>query len=73
MNAPTKACWNQKFKAECVLRGLTAKKVAEMTGIAKSTIDAYYQGVRRPSDQNKMIFRDVLGIDIEKTFFSDEY
>lgn len=60
---------SEKFKAACQERGWTAAKVAEMTGLSKSTIFAYFQGVRYPSRRTKRILEECLeGIEINKIF-----
>jgi transcriptional regulator with XRE-family HTH domain len=57
-----------KFREFCFQNNLTAKKVAEITGLSKSSVDAYCQGIRSPSPKSRAILRDKLHINISDYF-----
>lgn len=62
--------WNIAFRSFLSQNSLTAKKVAELTGLSKATIDSYMQGKRNPTDQNIQIIKDTLGFDIAQVKYN---
>ena len=57
-----------KFKEACSENGLTAKKIAEKTGIKERTIYSYFDGTRSPSSTTRKILREKLGLETSKLF-----
>lgn len=57
-----------KFKVKCIERKLTARKVAELTGISVRTVHAYFQGTRSPSAPTRRLLREKLNIETKELF-----
>lgn len=57
-----------RFRRFCKERGLTAKAVAELTGLSKNTIWQYFQGTRYPSRFTKALLSEKLGYNMEEIF-----
>lgn len=49
---------------------MTAKKVADITGLSKPTIDSYMQGKRKPTDANKQILKEKIGFDVLRSMYN---
>lgn len=64
--------WSLKFKKYCKSKKFTAKIISNMTGLSKATIDSYFQGKRKPSDANKQLLSEKIGLDIYDTFYNQE-
>lgn len=64
--------WSIKLKKHCAKKGLTAKKVSELTGLSKPTIDSYFQGKQKPKDDNKKLLAEKIGLDVYEIFFNDD-
>lgn len=62
--------WYIAFNSFLSQNKLTAKKVSELTGLSKSTIDSYKQGKRKPTDENMQIIKDKLGFNISKILYN---
>lgn len=62
--------WYIAFNSFLTQNKLTAKKVSELTGLSKPTIDSYKQGKRRPTDENMQIIKDKLGFNISETLYN---
>lgn len=62
--------WNNEFKAFLLKHSLTAKKVADITGLSKPTIDSYMQGKRKPTDANKQILKEKIGFDVLRLMYN---
>lgn len=64
--------WSLKFKKYCKSKKYTAKIVSDKTGLAKATIDSYFQGKRKPTDENKQLLSEKIGLDIYDTFYNED-
>lgn len=62
--------WYIVFNSFLSQNKLTAKKVSELTGLSKPTIDSYKQGKRKPTDENMQIIKDKLGFNISKILYN---
>lgn len=62
--------WYIAFNSFLSQNKLTAKKVSELTGLSKPTIDSYKQGKRKPTDENMQIIKDKLGFNISKILYN---
>ena len=62
--------WNNEFKAFLLKHSLTAKKVADITGLSKPTIDSYMQGKRKPTDANKQILKEKIEFDVLRSMYN---
>lgn len=51
-----------RFKLWCIEHGYTAKLVAEVTGISKSSVAAYWRGARKPTRAREKVLIEKLGI-----------
>lgn len=56
--------WHVAFKSFLSQNSLTAKKVAELTGLSQPTVNSYMQGKRNPTDETIQLIKDKLGFDI---------
>lgn len=62
--------WYIEFNNFLNKNSLTAKKVSELTGLSKATIDSYKQGKRKPTDENKQIIKEKIGFDLSKSIYN---
>lgn len=62
--------WYIAFNSFLSQNKLTAKKVSELTGLSKPTIDSYKQGKRKPTDENMQIIKDKLGFNISEILYN---
>lgn len=62
--------WYIAFNSFLSQNKLTAKKVSELTGLSKPTIDSYKQGKRKPTDENMQIIKDKLEFNISEILYN---
>lgn len=62
-----KLCKNN-FQRFCYERELKVEQVAELLGISKHTVYAYYRGARLPNRRTMKRFKEVFKTDPEKVF-----
>ena len=62
--------WYIAFNTFLSKKNLTAKNVADLTGLSKSTINSYKQGKRKPTDENMQIIKEKLGFNISETIYN---
>ena len=65
--------WHKKFKEFLEQQKIDIKKASEITGIPYSTMCAYLNGARRPSDTNKEIIYKKLNFDVVAAIYGDCY
>lgn len=58
-----------KFREWCRENGLTAGQIAEKIGSSKSTVYAYFRGVRVPNRATMRRMERELGIDARRMFW----
>lgn len=57
-----------RFRKFCHDRGYTAAKVAEITGLSKSTIFQYFRGARTPTRFTQRMMSETLDYDMKQIF-----
>lgn len=67
MSLKLKRCKNN-FQRFCYERELTVEQIAELLGISKYTVYAYWRGVRLPNRRTMKRFEDVFKTDANKVF-----
>ena len=63
--------WHKKFKEFLDTEGLTTHAAAEKSGIPYSTLCAYLNGTRRPSDTNKKVISSKLNFNVYVAMYGD--
>lgn len=56
------------FQKFCIEQGYTAQDVANLVGISKYTVYAYYRGERLPNRRTMKKMDEAFGIDTSKLF-----
>lgn len=63
--------WNKKFNNFLQENNITTKEAAAKTKIPYSTMCAYLNGSRSPSDSKKEVIKKKLNFDILKAMYGD--
>lgn len=69
-NAVDNKVMGQRLKSFRSETGMTQKEFAASLGLRLSTYQKYEEGVRRPSDDIKVLLADRFGVSVQHLFFS---
>ena len=64
--------WNHKLKAICMAKGLSLQDVADMVGVSRLCVSAWWRGTRRPPYKKQLILAEKLEIDISIFYEEDK-